>query len=705
MEDSKNFRIRLYVILAFLFACLLAFCAVLYSTQIVHGAEYLEQSVRTITQKETVEASRGIITDRNGKTMVSNRLSYTLTFDTSLLEETENVADAIYRLQTLCTSYGVEWVDNLPVSSAPPFSFTLDGLDSTQSSRFLKYLKANEWVAEELPASYNTDEMTNQEILSAYISESGLTADVLIARMRQALEVPESYTDTQARAIMGVQYELAVRQLVNTSAYIFAEDVSTELISELTDGDYAGVKVGSSSVRDYQTEAAAHVLGSVGRISDTEYAELKEKGYALDDLVGKSGVEEAFEEYLHGVDGTRVVSKNSEGKTTSELYTKSPEPGSTVSLTIDLSLQEAAEEALADTVEAMNSDGITRGAAVAVVQVGTGEVLALASYPTYHLATYAEDSAELNTREDAPLVNRATMGTYPPGSTFKPLTAIAALEEGVVTTTEKIRDTGRWYYPDMIAGSEPFGLNCWKRSGHGLVNITEAISVSCNYFFYEMGYRLGIDKLDEYAAAFGLGQPTGIEISEKTGILAGREEREASGGTWYGGDTVQAAIGQSDHLFTPLQLANYTATIASGGEHYPAHLLKSVKSYDNSELLYVSNPEPMNTIEISDSTLNAVKTGMHGLTQPGGTLYSYFSKCVVDAAAKTGTAQLGGNVENNGILICFAPYDDPEIALAIVIEKGGSGAALASTAVEILNAYFTADQVGTAIIGENELLQ
>ena len=235
--------------------------------------------------------------------------------------------------------------------------------------------------------------------------------------------------------------------------------------------------------------------------------------------------------------------------------------------------------------------------------------------------------------------------------------------------------------------------------------MTQAITASCNTFFHEMGYRLGIEKLDEYAAAFGLGQPTGIEIGERTGTLAGPEERAARGETWYGGDTVQAAIGQSDNLFTPIQLANYIATLVSGGKHYDAHLLKAVKSYDNAEVVTVGTTEPANIIDISDSTLNAVKKGMYDYTQPGGMVYSYFKDCVVSAGAKTGTAQLGGDVKNNGVFVCFAPYEEPEIAVAIVIEKGGAGAALASTAVKILNAYFDQDEIGTVTLGENQLLQ
>ena len=234
--------------------------------------------------------------------------------------------------------------------------------------------------------------------------------------------------------------------------------------------------------------------------------------------------------------------------------------------------------------------------------------------------------------------------------------------------------------------------------------MVEAIKVSCNVFFYEMAYRLGIETMNEYALAFGLGESTGIEIGDSPGILAGPAEREAKGEAWYGGDTITAGIGQSDNLFTPLQLANYIATLVNGGNHYEVHLLKAVKSYDNSQVLAVGGGEPLNTIHISDSTLSAVKEGMHELTTTGS-LAGYFKSCVVDAGAKTGTAQISADTTNNGVFVCFAPYDDPEIALAMVIEKGGSGSALASTAVEILNAYFSADEIGTAVIGEHQLLQ
>lgn len=735
-EPQNNHR--LYFLAGFLAVILLVYLGVLYDTQVNQYDDYVAKSIRSIAKEEKVEASRGIITDRNGRTMVSNRSTYALTFDASLLKETDDENEAILRLVQLCQDNGVDWNDNLPITRSAPFSFTIDQQTDIQKKRFLTYLKSLRDVKDALGAylldhpevvsadlselltgedsdetarkkAANTlvDQLTAETLTTGLLNAAGISVPKLIEIMRADLELPASFSLNETRLVLGIQYELSLRKLMNIDAYILAVDVDTTFISLLSDGNYAGFKITSSTVREYETSYAAHILGTVGRLYTEDYAELKDQGYDMDDWIGRDGVELAFEEYLKGTDGYRVVSANSEGKVTGEYYSKEPQPGSTVELTIDLKLQQATEDTLAATVSKMNDeDGYTkRGAGAAVVKVGTGEVLALASYPTFDLSTYRQDFNTLKDAEGKPLFNRATNGTYPPGSTFKPLIAVAALEEDKVTLTEKIRDTGYWLYPDYIEGTKRWGWWCWNHSGHGRLNITEAITASCNYFFYQMGYLLGIETIDEYALAFGLGKKTGIEIGDDAGLLASPEERAASGGVWYGGDTVQAAIGQSDNLFTPLQLANYIATLVSGGKHYSAHLLKAVKSYDNSEVIALGNSEPLNVVEISDSTLNAVKKGMYDYTQPGGMVYSYFKNCVVSAGAKTGTAQLGTNITNNGVFVCFAPYEEPEIAVAIAIERGGSGAALASTAVEILNAYFTPDEIGTTIIGENQLLQ
>lgn len=739
MDHRENQQHRLYLLAGFLAAVLLIYLGVLYDTQINHYEEYSAQSIRSIAREEKVEASRGIITDRNGRPMVTNRSTYALTFDASLLKSGDDENEAILRLVQLCQDNGVDWNDNLPVSHTAPFSYTIDQLTNTQKGRFLNYLKSlsdvktalgaylldHSWLLSssdvEIPTGEDADEkalakaagelvdqLTTEDLTAGMLNSAGLSTATLLEIMRKNLKIPDSFSLTEARLVLGVQYELSLRKLPDNTydAYILADDVDTEFISLLSDGGYSGAKVSRSTVRKYDTTYAAHILGIVGRIDTQEEKDALGEGYDWDDLVGKSGVEAAFEEYLRGTDGRRVVSVNDDGKVTGEYYNTDPQPGNTVELTIDLELQQAVEDALAETVGSMNeADGIVeRGAGAAVIKVGTGEVLSLASYPTFDLATYRQNIAALDSDPGRPLNNRATYGAYPPGSTFKPLVAVAALEEGVVTLTEKIKDPGRWYYPDIIEGTRQWWWNCWKGGGHGRLNVTQAITASCNTFFHEMGYRLGIEKIDEYAAAFGLGQPTGIEIGERSGTLAGPEEREARGETWYGGDTVQAAIGQSDNLFTPIQLANYIATLVSGGKHYDAHLLKAVKSYDNTEVIAVGTTEPSNVIDISESTLNAVKKGMYDYTQPGGMVYSYFQDCVVSAGAKTGTAQLGGDTKNNGVFVCFAPYEEPEIAVAIVIEKGGSGAALASTAVKILNAYFDQDEIGAVTLGENELL-
>ena len=718
---------RLLGLAGFLGAVLLVYVGVLYNTQITHYDEYMAKSIRTIAKEERVEASRGIITDRNGKVLVSNRSTYNLTFDTSLLKDGQDANAAILRLVELCRSEGVDWTDNLPISREQPFTFAVDTLSDVQKSRFLTYLKnltpakkalgayllahpdlvgesaqddsadngEDPAKAQETRANALVKKLETEDLTEALLTGADISADQLLSWMREDFGLADSFSLSEARLILGVQYELSIRKLINTTAYVLAEDISNRMISLINDGGYDGAKVTSSSAREYETDYAAHLLGYVGVIWPEEYQELKDKGYTANDQIGRSGVESAFESYLKGTDGYRVISTNNEGKITGEFWSKEPQPGNTVELTLDLDLQQTVEDALAETVSNMNAkDGITsRGAGAAVVGVGTGEVLALASYPTYQLSSFNKNYTALSSDPAKPLTNRATQGTYAPGSTFKPLTAIAALTEGVITPTQTIYSPRTWYYP----GDRNSYANCWYPGVHGTINISQALTLSCNYFFAEMGYRLGLDRLNQYAKAFGLGEHTGIEIGDAAGTLAENKAGENQS-PWAG-------FGQASYLFTPLQLSNYIATLVSGGKHYDAHLLKSAKDYTSGETVAVGAKEPRNVIEISNASLQAVKKGMYNYTQPGGMVYEYFKSCIVSAGAKTGTAQISKRVKNNGVFVCFAPYEDPEIAVAIVIEKAEAGAALASTAVKILNAYFSDEEIGTAIIGENTLLQ
>ncbi|MBQ9493871.1 MAG: penicillin-binding protein A [Oscillibacter sp.] len=748
-ENEAPVRLgRLFILAGGISVVMFLFFGVLYNTQIIHHEEYLSQSTRSIVRTETIKASRGIVTDRNGVTLISNASAYDLTFDPALLKKDEDQNTAILKLLQLFESQGRSWTDTLPISKEEPFSFTVDAISKEQKRRLLRYLtnlkvsrefigeyllnhrslvdttdleeaaaEAAERAAQEpedfkgkikklLKGNPNTsgvyvpDKKTLMERLSPDLLTSELLADAAVTPelvldwMRADMEIPEEFSPADARKVLGIRYELKQRQtLGDNSSFILTENIDTPFISMLSDGNFVGVKVVNSSVRKYETDRAAHILGNVSRLFQEDLENPLYKDYPLDSIIGRSGVESAFEQYLQGKNGRRVLSVNEEGKVTGEYYSRTPQPGATVELTIDLDFQAKVEDALEAGVEGMNAqDGSdTRGAGVAVVKVGTGEILAMASYPTFKATDYY-DTKKYNSLSDnpaKPLINRATMSAYPPGSTLKPATAIAALQSGKISLTERYYDGGRWTYPGANAYA-----NCWHEAGHGRQTISQAITNSCNVFFAEMGYRMGLNTLNFWLEQFGLGEHTGIE----TGDTAGQRATNPVGqdqAPW-------AAFGQSNQIYTPLQLSNYVATLVSNGKHCKAHLLKAVKSYDNSEVLAVGDTNPVNVIEIAPANLKAVKTGMRNLVL--SSLDRYFQNCIVDAGAKTGTAQLGRGITNNGVFICFAPYEEPEIAIGMVIERGGSGAALASTAVNIINAYFEKEPTYAVITGENQLL-
>ena len=716
---------RLSVLAGLLLAVLLVYVAVLCDIQINQHDDYLAQSIHSIAQEEPIEASRGVITDRKGRVMVTNRSVYNLLLDTDLLGKDDDLNEAILRLLELCQGQNKTWTDTLPISRNAPYSYALEGLTDDQKLYFLSYVRSLE-DAEAVLIDYilqhpeladpaedeaaDTDKAAGEDtqtpeqqgadlldrlpasaVTADLFTQAGLSAQRLLFLMRTDYDIPSDFTADQARQVLGIRYDLRYR---GTGTLTLAEDVNTAFISLVSDGRYAGARITSSSVREYTTPYAAHILGVMGALDPEDLENPFYDDYPMNATVGKSGVEAAFEKYLRGQDGVRIISTNEEGKITGQYYDQEPEPGNTVELTIDLELQQVVEDTLASTVNAMNErDGETdRGAAAVVQLVDSGELLAIASYPTYSLATYRQDVGELSQDTSLPLINRATGTGYAPGSTIKPLTAVAALEEGIITPTEKIRSPAYWSYPNDPSG---IGTRC-VGGDHGRINVTEAITESCNYFFAQMGYELGMDTFREYLQKFGLGERTGIEIGDSTGKLPENPPGEDQA-PW-------AAFGQGNQAYTPVQLANYVATLASGGIRRTPHLLKAVKTYDSAEVIAVGDTDPVADLGLSDSTLEAVKEGMYGYTQPGGPVYSAFRNCVVSAGAKTGTSQLGGDQTDNGVFICFAPYEDPEIAVAIVIEHATWGSNLASAAVEILNAYFTAGQETAAVTGENQLL-
>ena len=571
-------------------------------------------------------------------------------------------------------------------------------------------------VPQEEPEPYRLP--TAEELLGEMCADFGIKGEGAVdetAAKESGETVPTlnigDMSETDARAVAGVLYELYYRnRITNWPIYYFAEDVDVDFITRVKELGIKGVEIETTSVRKYETEFAAHLLGRVAAMNadEVDYYLGLDEGYTQNDYVGREGAELAFESYLHGTPGERAVERNEDGKITSSVWltdeetgeAKVPEPGDNVFLTIDIELQQMVEELLAERVPGLSDE--VEGAACTVQLVDTGEILAAASYPTFNLDTYVEDYAENSTDPLKPLMNRAFQGLYPPGSTFKMITAIAGLEEGIIEPSTIIRDLGRYTY-----WSTPQPM-CWiyRQGGgtHGPVNVTRAIEVSCNYFMYDVGRRLGIDKLDEYAAMFGLGQKTGVELYEESGVVASPAFTESLGGTWYEGNVLSVAIGQESTQVTPIQLTNYISTLVNGGTRYSTHLLKEVKSSDFSQVVYEYQPQVQAELDIQPENLEAVTKGMHDLTTGEGSLANAFRNVPVEVGAKTGSAQVSSTSDSNAVFVCYAPYDDPQIAISLVVEHGGSGSVLASLAAEILNYYFTAPDSQSDIVAENTLV-
>ena len=724
--EGKQFNIRTLIISILLALLLIGFVMVLYNLQIVKGDEYRAASTVKIANTVTVEAARGEILDRYGRSLVGNRATYEITLNSSLMgAEAERNANLL-ELITICRENDLEWTDTLPISRDAPFTYTDENaLVYTNSEGKVKFsylgslLNALPLGDKILPNRWDSDDLAAASSV-ADLGE-GPTAEEVIDGLRQYFLIDESLSDANARALIGVLYELNLRsQNVKQTEYIFAQDVDIDVISAVKERSLTGVNISATTVRQYNTTSAAHLLGRVGSIQSANWETYKAKGYNMNDKVGIDGMEAAFEDYLRGKSGTLIQEMNTSGKVVSESWmvddetgeAMEPEPGNHVMTTLDLRLQEKVEEVLANTIESL-ADTKEKGAII-VQSVNDGGILAMASYPTYDLSTvYSSTEAYKAVSDDPrnPFVNRATSEIYYPGSTFKPLVAIAALEEGLVTPTEEIQDTGALQLPEEE--HYPYGdyhPQCWiyrqYRGTHGWENMADALRDSCNIYFYTMGHRLGIDKIDEYASLFGLGEYTGIELPEVKGYVAGPATSEALGVEWYGGNLLSAAIGQDNTKITMLQLSNYIATLVNGGNRYQTHLLKTVKSSDFSETVYEYEAQPVETLDLDPAYVEAVKKGMWEVANDEeSTVDQYLSNLAVEVGAKTGSAQVSADENANAVFVLFAPYDDPEIVISMVVEGGASGANLASAAGEIVNYYFGSEHTMESIGTENTLIR
>ena len=676
---------RLVAMALILLLLLTVYLVFLYRLQIIEGEAYYNRSNEITTTTRPVTAARGNILDRYGRVLVSNKECYNLQIDTDKLFANEDPNAVILELVKMVQSFGDSYTDDLPISMESPFEYD-ENMTAIQRTMLNAYFKRQE-----------LDENSSAVELMSY--------------MRTRYNIDNSYTAEEMRIIAGVRYSINVRYAVNTADYIFVEDASMQLISSIMEQKLAGIEVDRAYVREYSTEYAAHILGYTGLMTQEEYERYSLLDYANDAMVGKDGIEYAFESYLHGKDGEVRETRNAAGTILATEYITEPVPGNHIYLTIDSVLQEQTERILASGVEGLKKtyaqaraeaagrgepydpefkDEIT-GAAAVVVDVRTGEPLAMASWPTYDVSTVVENYAELLETPNAPLFNRALMGAYAPGSTFKPCTAIAALTKGIINTEKKVKCEGVF----TKYAADGYAPECWiwaEGFTHPEENVTTAIRDSCNYFFYTIGNDLGVDDMGEFAHNFGLGVPTGIELVETTGNMSNRANHSDYTGTeWRIGDTLQAAIGQSDSVFSPIQMAEYCATIANGGTRYSASILKAIRNYDYTEKLYEREPEVLSTVETADYNWAAVHEGMwlvlNDYINEKNVLEWY--DCALKVAGKTGTAQKGENIQNDGLFMCYAPYDDPEVAIFVAVERGGSGASVQFIARQIMDAYIT----------------
>ena len=698
-------RLRAWLLLMFFLLVLVLFSARLYKLQIVDtkGDTDNTEVFTTITR---VKAARGDILDRNGNILIGNRASYDLVFNHYVITSADNTNNHLLRLVNKCRELGIEYIDHFPVTKERPFEYTIDDYTTAWRGYFQSYLYERSM-------------------------DSDITAPLLVETLKARYKIPAEWSDADARAVVGMRYEFDLRGVVNLPTYTFLEDVSDEDLSALLELNIPGLMVESSTVREYYTPYAAHILGTMGAMTKeqwdkVDYAQQYEGGpkYYMDAQVGQSGFEAAFEQYLHGEDGMRIDNVDKTGAIISQEYRKGDEPraGNNVETTIDINLQIVAEDALADQIAYLqdptrntSGDGNdVEGAAVVVMKVKTGEILACASYPTYNLQTYNDEYEEILKQDFDPLFNRAFHASYPPGSTYKMCTLVATMEAGLVKADEVIKDGGIY----LEYKEDYFTPTClvWSNYGytHGDLVAWQALMVSCNYYFYELGNRLattkgGKEAMDATAKGLGLGEPTGIELNEDIGHRANEETKKmlytGNRAGFYHGNIILAAIGQDENKFSPLQLCVYASTLANQGIRMRATFLNRVVSSDYRSLVYENEPEIMSELKISDATYDAYVEGMINVVSGGrGTARETMKGLGVTVAGKTGTAQTGMLGSDHGAFICFAPAEDPEIAIAVYGEKAAHGAPLGLCAKAIIQYYFeNNERAGSVAAYENTL--
>jgi len=679
---------RYIVIGAIFIAVCIVYIGMFVNLQISGQDYYTMSSPVTYTVRTVkIQAQRGELYDRNGNKLVGNEFYNDIRLDYGSMPKSNAEKNGVI-LSLLSFLEKTGETEKLAAFRYTPFDVTVEGgnlrfgynVSFFETTRSTKYKK--------LAAELNIKEDASaNDAASVFMQRYGLCDK----------EGVLTVNTEDAAKLFYYRMDFDMCDFSALSPYDFAADVSLEYIAMIREAALRGFTVYCRYSRTYNYPGyATHLIGRVQKIPAESVEYYTAMGYPLDAYVGTSGAEYAFEEYLHGVDGELLIKEDSYGNVIGTEVKREPVAGLDVYLTVDIGMQMAAEDALAANVdyvklEASYDDGERDGedceaGALTAVDPKTGEVLVLASYPTYDLSTYLEDLKYLGADVTAPLVNRALNGTFQPGSTFKPGVAVAALDAGVITPYTIIDTKGKYEY---YTGYQP---RCWIylmfNDTHGKIDVTEALQESCNYFFYDVGRQLTIEKLTEYMKSFGLGQPTGIELPEKTGVLAGPDYRSDNGlEPWTPGDTLQAAIGQSDNLFSPLQITMYTTTLVNNGTRYSARMLHKVCRYGTDEAVIKGESSVISTMDVSDEACTVVKNAMRDVIE-NGSASEMFEDYPITIGGKTGTAQVSKVKSDNAIFTAFAPFDDPELVVTCVLEQGNTGANAGFSVKELFDYYF-----------------
>ena len=680
-EERKTAIRRMRVLVAAACILMLLYGLRLIFLQLVNGDDFKSQATNTTDYKFTVTAARGDIVDSRGERIATSVTSYNVVLNKLLMGD-EDLDGMLQKIVELLRANGESWNDTLLISqpdAAGNYTFTAEE-GSTRDQKALAAMK---------------DNLGLQQYATANDVMEKLVEDYDLA----------SYPLSWQRTLGGIHYEMQLQAFSNVNNFIMAENVSEATVATIKEHSLSlpGVEIVETSTRSYeQSTVLPHVLGRVGKITaekwkvtdengQTTYP-LREKGYNMNDIIGISGLESAYEDELRGKDGVETITRNSDGVIVDTALTTVPEPGHTVQLTIDSRFQKAVDKALAENIDMINrvyntgSMKAAAGAAV-VLDVKDGSVLAASNYPSFDQNLYATQYSEYSADESLPLFNRALQGLYTPGSTFKPAVAVAALDSGLINQYSTVFCNGVYTF---YKGYSP---RCTRHGHSGNIDVVTAIKWSCNVFFYDVGRRLTSDVYDAYAYKLGLGQRTGVEVNEATGRLTTKNDSN-----YMESLDVQAAIGQGNTVVTPVQLATYAGTLANRGVRYRTHFVKAILDTNTGKVLQETQPEVMDVIEDRSDTFDLVRQGMIGVSETMSGLKNY----PVTIACKTGTPQrsetyyVGSTRKHytNTTMIAYGPAEDAEIALGIVIEYGGGGARAGNLVADIFDAYY-AMQDGT----------